>query len=287
MKNIEEKEKENEARSDDVQISAEGAYGMQDTEQVSCQHCGKALPTSTRFCLYCGAPTSANADAVSCPACGAVMPIGTLFCGSCGMSFRASSPVTISGTGTLSFGVPSRALPMQKRRSRIWMSIGVALSAVLLLGVGIIVGRNLLTDSPALPPGSSAPIPTPNSPLVPEPIPLPSTTSSPSASQSLTSTTKDAGGKLPESPPLEKKFQPGFYQIITKERVLVRKEPRLEGEAFAVVSPGRTVDVTAVQGQWATIRSGEKVGHIPREAISSEPVTENGPKSLAEEQPKR
>jgi uncharacterized protein YgiM (DUF1202 family) len=79
-------------------------------------------------------------------------------------------------------------------------------------------------------------------------------------------------------------LQPGLYQIIAKEKVLVRKEPRLDGEVFAVVSPGRTINVTAVQGNWVTIRAGKKVGHIPREAISSEPVTESSPKSLAEEQ---
>lgn len=267
MKDSEKKAQEHEkASANSARMSAEEAQDVaQGAEQINCQHCGKALPGATRFCLYCGAPTSANAEAVSCPACGAVMPIGTLFCGSCGMSFRASSPVTISGTGTLSFGVPARPLAAQEKRSRVWFGIGIGLMALLFLGVGLVAGRKFLADSPT--PSPVLPTPTPNAPSLPQtssPLDMPARSPAP-----LPSPSSEGYEKKPSaSSPREKPWQPGFYQVIAKEKVPVRRKPQPDGEKFAVVSPQRQVNVVEVQGEWVKIRSGEKVGYIPREAIS-------------------
>lgn len=193
------------------------------------------------------------------------MPIGTLFCGSCGMSFRASSPVTISGTGTLSFGVPAKPLAAQEKKSRVWFGIGIGLMALLFLGIGLVAGRKFLADSPA--PSLELPSSTPSALSLPQtssPLDIPAHSPAPPSSPSSEGYEK----KPSASSPREKPWQPGFYQVIAKEKVPVRRKPQPDGEKFAVVSPKRQVDVVEVQGEWVKIRSGEKVGYIPREAIS-------------------
>jgi predicted nucleic acid-binding Zn ribbon protein len=238
---------------------------------LTCAHCGKPLPDDKRFCVYCGAPSTTPTDAVPCPACGEAMPIGTLFCGACGMSLRASSPVAFSGTGTLSFAVPTRAVPQQEKRHKVWFGIGASLAALLLLGVGILIGRNLpsehssvtnLLEKPPPRPDSPQPTLTPPSPILKE-------------------------EQLPPQKSVVPDLLPGRHQIIATEPVPVRKSPSEGGEMLGKASPGKTVVVVNSQERWVEIRSpsGES-GYIPRDTVSPELVAEGEKKNSPQEKPK-
>lgn len=57
-----------------------GSCGAKLVSTIVCPHCGKEIPTGTKFCGECGKPLGKT----KCPACGTENEPGMKFCGNCG-----------------------------------------------------------------------------------------------------------------------------------------------------------------------------------------------------------
>lgn len=55
---------------------------------MKCEHCGKELPESAKFCLECGTKVKRN---VICSSCGAILPPDAKFCLECGASMAPNT----------------------------------------------------------------------------------------------------------------------------------------------------------------------------------------------------